>query len=69
MFIATTYCVQGVLAKSKGVVFAHQMWGEVCVYNFRADLGFPPPICYPRPDAALDTVLSWEVRHAYGLHD
>ncbi|KAG5190684.1 light harvesting complex protein [Tribonema minus] len=51
----------GVLAKNKGVVFAHQMWSQVCVYNFRADLGFPAPICYPRPEAALDTVLSWEI--------
>jgi Chlorophyll A-B binding protein len=50
-----------VLAKQKGVVFAHQMWSSVCVYNLRADLGFPPPICYPRPEAALDTVLSWEI--------
>lgn len=52
-----------VILEKKGVVFAHQMWGEVCVYNFRADLGFPPPICYPRPEAALDTTLSWEIMY------
>jgi hypothetical protein len=50
-----------VLLKSKGVVFAHQLWGEVCVVNLRADMGMPAPICYPRPEEALDGTLSWEI--------
>lgn len=52
----------GVLLEKKGVVVGHQLWGDVCVYNLKWGLSnLPPPICYPRPEAALDTTLSWEI--------
>ncbi|CAM9278055.1 unnamed protein product [Phaeothamnion confervicola] len=54
-----------VFAQKGGVVFAHQLWGQVCVLNvtLRALSGEAPGglICYPRPEAALDTTLSWEI--------
>ncbi|CAN0408979.1 unnamed protein product [Ascophyllum nodosum] len=52
----------GVLLDKKGVVVGHQLWGEVCVINLKWGANsLPPPICYPRPEAALDTTLSWEI--------
>ncbi|CAM9706730.1 unnamed protein product [Scytosiphon promiscuus] len=54
----------GVLLEKKGVVIGHQLWGSVCVYNLKWGLSsLPPPICYPRPEAALDTTLSWEIMY------
>ncbi|CAN0533344.1 unnamed protein product, partial [Ectocarpus sp. 12 AP-2014] len=54
----------GVLLEKKGVVVGHQLWGSVCVYNLKWGLSsLPPPICYPRPEAALDTTLSWEIMY------
>lgn len=54
----------GVLMEKKGVVVGHQLWGSVCVYNLKWGLSsLPPPICYPRPEAALDTTLSWEIMY------
>lgn len=53
------------LASPSGVVFAHQVFGRVCVNNLRHGFDAGPSVCFDAAtqDAGFDAVLSWEIMY------
>lgn len=44
------------------LTFAHQLWGETCVYSLTQGLSKATTVCYPQyTNDAFDFVLSWEI--------
>jgi hypothetical protein len=44
------------------LTFAHQIWGETCVYSLTQGLSKATTVCYPQyTNDAFDFVLSWEI--------
>ena len=44
------------------LTFAHQLWGETCVYSLTEGLSKATNVCYPQyTNDAFDFVLSWEI--------
>ncbi len=65
MKLAATVGGSASLALAAGVpkgsfTFAHQLWGETCVYSLTGRAA--QAVCYPQStDEAFDAVLSWEI--------